>query len=100
MNDTLNRELLEELKGSNFTINKYLGKIAHTWVTKSGADSCLNHFFKVSATTPNTISSNESEREFRWIDKDSYEFTSLQPPILRKLLTKRLFESEWDFIDL
>lgn len=42
LSTTLERELSEELKGSSFTVGRYLGKIGHRWDNDKGSDSCLN----------------------------------------------------------
>ena len=99
LNITLERELSEELQGSSFVVGRYLGKIGHRWDTDKGSDSCLNHFFEVSASNPEGISSNEEDRTMRWIDLKSDDLSSLQPPRLRQLLSEMQWDFEWDFVD-
>lgn len=95
----LERELSEELQGSCFTVGRYLGKIGHSWDTDKGRDSCLNHFFEVSASNPGGIFSNEEGRTMRWIDLKSDDLSLLQPPRLRQLLSEMPWDFEWDFVD-
>lgn len=99
LNSALERELSEELQGSCFTVGRYLGKIGHRWDTEKGRDSCLNHFFEVSASNPGGISSNEEARTMRWIDLKSGDLSSLQPPRLKQLLFELPWDFEWDFSD-
>lgn len=95
LTSALERELSEELQGSSFVVGQYLGKIGHHWDT----DNCLNHFFEVSATNLDAVSSNEDGRSMCWIDLRSEELSCLQPPRLRSLLLERPWDFEWDFVD-
>jgi 8-oxo-dGTP pyrophosphatase MutT (NUDIX family) len=99
LTDTLRRELHEELTGSPLTIGRYLGKIGHSWSTREGVDSCLNHFFEVAATHPDALRSNEEGRAFTWMRLGSPEATKLQPPSLHQLLAEAARAAEWDLID-
>jgi ADP-ribose pyrophosphatase YjhB (NUDIX family) len=95
----LQRELAEELQGSSFFIDQYLGNIGHIWSTNEGTDSCLNHFFTVHADTPEAITSHAAGRVFRWIDPQSTEFSALKPAKLQHVLLNKSVSTEWSFVD-
>jgi 8-oxo-dGTP pyrophosphatase MutT (NUDIX family) len=98
LKSALIRELDEELDGPNPIIRRYLGKIGHRWSTSNGIDSCLNHFFEVELGCEDEVMAKEAGRQLRWLELDSPEFATLQPPILRRLILQPV-STEWNYLD-
>ena len=94
------RELAEELTDARFTVIKYLGRIGHTWRTSDGLASCLSHFFETDLIEDPVVTAREQGREIRWLDLNSSELGSLQPPSLRNcLLQGHSSGKEWNILD-
>lgn len=98
LSQALNRELLEEIEGADFTIGRYRGKIGHSWRESTGSNSCLNHFYEVELSPKSNPTARESGRCLKWISLSDPVAQHLQPPSLRARLTESGNEL-WDEFD-
>lgn len=86
LEQTLGRELAEEIEGARFTIGRYRGKIGHHWHEQAGLNSCLNHFFEVHYSATTELTAKEPGRCLRWIALTDPEAQRLQPGRLKALI--------------
>jgi 8-oxo-dGTP pyrophosphatase MutT (NUDIX family) len=96
--EALNRELHEEIEGTDFTVGRYRGTIGHSWLASNGSNSCLNHFYEVELSPQSNPTVRESGRCLTWISLSDPVVQHLQPPSLRARLSESS-EGLWDECD-
>ena len=99
LHTALQRELAEELTGTELTIGRYLGEIGHRWKTPTGIESCLNHFFEVAASHPELLRAQERGREIRWVQLNPDQISNLQPPSLKRFILSKSNQADWKVLD-
>ena len=105
INDSLLRELNEEIGATDVTIGRYLGKIHSKWKEGHAQHESLGHFFMVewaSGSPATPVRSPEVGRAFCWIKISELREKNLVPPTLQKLIPKALVDAlveEWDVFD-
>ena len=98
LEETLVRELNEEIHIAHFEIGIYYGSIDHYWESDGLTSRCLNHYYEVIVEKNDIVTAKEPEREFRWISHACPEVSILQPPSLHLMLFGDS-RSPWHIVD-